>query len=97
MRILTNTIIAYGTFKINPCLEIIIEITTTENVSHNKGRILGDVHVKIHPDTINLIKFDVETKSEKDLIKIKLYRNTISDTLYLYEFKMVIFENGKPE
>ena len=39
----------------------------------------------------------METKLENYFIKIKLRRNSEPDTLDMYEFKMTLFENGKPE
>ena len=36
-------------------------------------------------------------KSESYIIKTKFYRNTTSATLDVYEFKMVILQNGETE
>ena len=40
---------------------------------------------------IQLIKTDIDTKSEKYYIKINLHRNSVSDTSDMCEFKMALF------
>ena len=46
---------------------------------------------------IPLIKEKHNGNSDKYSIKLKLSRDPTLPTLYLYEFKMPLFENGKPE
>ena len=49
------------------------------------------------PPTIPLSKENHDGKSEKYFVKIKLRRYPTSSMSELYEFKMSLFENGKPE
>ena len=66
------------------------------NVSHNK--ICHNVAVQTHAHSllIPLTKSRFDLKTERDYVKIKLHRNYMSETLDIYEFKMDLFENGKP-
>ena len=68
-----------------------------ENVSHKKtwNSEMTQAHVE-HPTT-PLIKIKHGDKSYKDFVKLKLCRDTTSDTLYLYDFKMDFFDSGNPE
>ena len=49
-----------------------------------------------HIDTpqINLIKEKHDGKSDKDVVKLKICRDTTLHTLDLYEFKLSLFDNG---
>ena len=53
--------------------------------------------VHVEPPTIPLIKGKYDGKSDKYLLKMKLRRDPTSSTADLYEFKMSLFDNGKPE
>ena len=46
---------------------------------------------------IPIIKIKNDAKPEKVTVKIKLCRDTTSEKSDLYEFKMALFESGKPE
>ena len=52
-------------------------------------------HVK--PPPIPLIQETYDGKSGKDVVKLKLRRDPTSYTSDLYESKMSLFDNGKPE
>ena len=68
-----------------------------ENVSSNKGWMNGVTHPHIETPTIPLMKETHNSKSNKYFIKLKLRRYPTSSTLDLYEFKISLFENVKPE
>ena len=55
--------------------------------------------MKVHlgPPSVPLIKIKHDDKPDKYFVKIKFHRDPMSDHLYLYEFKMSLFQNGKPE
>ena len=46
---------------------------------------------------IPLIKSNNDTKAEKDCVKIKLYKDPTLEKLNTSEFKITLFDNGKPE
>ena len=50
----------------------------------------------MEPLPIALIKLKYDVKSEKYFVKLKLCRDPTSSTLDLYEFRMSLFDNGKP-
>ena len=51
----------------------------------------------IEPTRISLIKENHNGKSDKDFVKLKMSWDPTSSTSDLYEFKMYLFQNGKPE
>ena len=68
-----------------------------KNVSHNKGWSLGINPAHVEPPLIPLIKETWNGKSDEDSVKLKFHRDPTSSTLDLYEFKMSLFDHGKPE
>ena len=56
---------------------------------------MNQVHVE--PPPIRLIKVKYYGKSDKYLVKLKLYRDNTSSAWDLYEFRMTFFYKGKPE
>ena len=46
---------------------------------------------------IPLIKIKKDEKSDKYCVKIKLHRYPTSQNLEIYEFKIAVFDNSKPE
>ena len=53
--------------------------------------------VHVEPPTIPLIKGKYDGKSDKDFVIMKLRRYPKSSMLDLYEFRMSLFDNDKPE
>ena len=53
------------------------------------------VHVEAPP--IPLIKSKKDENSDKDFVKIRLRRDTMSEILDLYDFIMALFDNINPE
>ena len=51
----------------------------------------------MEPPPISLIKSKNDEESDKDSVKIKLRRDPASAKSDLYEFKLALFDNGKPE
>ena len=51
----------------------------------------------VEPLQIILIKETYNGKSDKYFVKLKLCRDPKSITSDLYEFRMSLFDNGKPE
>ena len=51
----------------------------------------------VEPPPITLFKEKYDGKSDKYFVKQKLPRYPTLTTLDLYEFKMSLFDNGKPE
>ena len=51
----------------------------------------------MEPPSIPLLKEFHDGKSDKDFAKLKLRRDPTLSTSGLYEFKMSLFGNGKPE
>ena len=49
----------------------------------------------VEPPPIPIIKSKNGDKLDKYFVKIKLRRDTMSENLYLYEFKMALFDNGE--
>ena len=49
------------------------------------------------PPPIPLIRINNDDKSYKDFVKIELCRDTTSENLDFYEFKMALFGNGDSE
>ena len=68
-----------------------------KNVPHNKNWNAGSVQVHVGPPPIAPIKSKNDNKSDKYFVMIKLRRDPTSEKLDLYEFKMDLFDNGKPE
>ena len=66
------------------------------NVSHRNNWNLSVSEQQVDPPPTPLIKSKMYMKRERDYVKIKLHRNYMSETLDIYEFKMDLFENGKP-
>ena len=53
--------------------------------------------IHVDPPPIPLIKSKHVDKSDKDFVKLKIYRNPMSSSSEIYEFKMFLFDNGEPE
>ena len=68
-----------------------------KNFSHNNKWNLRTVQVHMETPLIPLIKSKNDEKSDKDFVKIKLRRYPMSEKLDLYDLKMSLFHNGKPE
>ena len=51
----------------------------------------------VEPPNTSLIKSNNNDKLDKDFVKLKLRKYPTSDKTDLYEFKMALFDNGKPE
>ena len=71
--------------------------STMNNVYHNKRCNTGNVKVHMYPPPIPLIKSNNNDKPEKYCVKTKLRRYPTSENYDLYELKMALFDNGKPE
>ena len=69
----------------------------TKNVSNEKKWNWGTLKVHLDPPPITLIKSKNNDKPDENPVTIKLRRDTTSEKLYLYEFKMALFDNGDPE
>ena len=67
-----------------------------KNVLHKEvwGKDTNPPHVE--PSPILLIKETRTDKSDGDYVKLILLRDTMSSTLYLYEFRMSLFDHGEP-
>ena len=70
---------------------------TIKNVSHKNNWNTGTVQVHVDPPQITLIKSKKDDKSDKYFIKVKLRRYPTSEKSDLYEFKMALSDNSKPE
>ena len=57
----------------------------------------GVTHPHVEPPPIPLIQETYDSKSDKDFVKLKLRWDPMSSTSDLYEFKIYLFDNGKPE
>ena len=68
-----------------------------KNFSSKKVWMTGRNQSHLDPPLITLIKENHDGKSDKDSLKPKLRRGHKLYTLDLYEFKISLFENGKPE
>ena len=68
-----------------------------KNVSSKKGWITGITQPQVEHPLIPLIKDNHGGKSDKYFVKLKLHRYPTSSMLDLYQFKMSLFDNGKPE
>ena len=55
------------------------------------------VQIHVEPLPITLIKNKNHTKAKKDRVKKKFCRDSTSEKSDLYELKMALFDNGKPE
>ena len=53
--------------------------------------------VHVEPPQIPLIKVEYDGRSDKDLKKLKLWRDPKSSMSGLYELNMSLFDNGDPE
>ena len=49
------------------------------------------------PPPIPLVEGKFYSNSDKNIVKMKAHRNPTSITSGLYDFRMSLFENGKPE
>ena len=67
------------------------------NVSSKKGWMTGMTQRNIGPPLIPLNKEKHDGKSDKDSVKLELHINSTPSTSDLYEFKISLFDNGKPE
>ena len=68
-----------------------------KNVSHRKKWNAEVVEQHMGPPLINLIKSKHHDNSDKISVELKLHRDSTSENVDLYEFKMALFENGKTE
>ena len=68
-----------------------------KNIYHKKSCHTGAVKTHLDPPPLHLIKSNLDSKMERDDVKVKLCRNPTLEKLYMYEFKMFLFDNGKPE
>ena len=57
----------------------------------------GMTQPHVDPPSIPLMKENHDGKSDKYFVKLKMRRDTTLPTLELYEFKMSLFDNGKPK
>ena len=64
---------------------------------HKKGWLSRTIKKHAEPPPIPLIQIKIDTKLEKDYVKIKLRINSMSEAPSLYEFKMDLFYNGEME
>ena len=64
---------------------------------YKKGWRSGEVQINMDPPFIQIIKINIDTKSQKDYVKIKFRRNPMLEKSGIYEFKMDLFDNGYPE
>ena len=55
------------------------------------------VQINVNPPNTPLIKSNIDTKLEKDNVKIKLHRSTISKASDMYEFKIAPFDDNNME
>ena len=67
------------------------------NFPNKKGWMTGMTKPHVEPPPIPLIKEKHNGKSDKYFVKLKLLRDPTLSTSDLYEFKMSLFDNGKPE
>ena len=81
----------------HPPFQINFQNTKTKNVSSKKGWMTGMNHPHVEPPPIPLIQETHDGKSDKYFVKLKLCRDPTSSTSDPYEFKMALFDNGKPE
>ena len=65
------------------------------NVFHKKIWRNGALKIHVETPPFPLIKVNTVTKSSRYCVQIKLCRDPTSEKLYLHEFKMALFENGK--
>ena len=68
-----------------------------KQVSHKNKWNTGTVQVHVGPPLIPLIKSKNDNKLDRYYDKIKFRRDKTSENSYPYEFKMTLFDNGKPE
>ena len=55
------------------------------------------MQLHVDPPPTPLIKIKHDDNSDKDFVNIKLRMDKTSEKLELYELKMALFENDKPE
>ena len=65
--------------------------------SSKKGWMTGIIQAHVEPPPIPLLKELHDGKSDKYFVKLKLRRYPTLSTSDLYEFKMSLFDNGRPE
>ena len=70
---------------------------TTNNVPHKNKWNLGVVQVHTETPHTSLIKSNHNDKADTDFVIMKVRRYPTSYKSELYEFKMALFDNGKPE
>ena len=70
---------------------------TMKKFLHNKEWNAGKVQVNIDQPQVTLIKSTKDDKPDKYFVKMIFCRDLKSEKLDLYEFKMVLFDNGEPE
>ena len=65
-----------------------------KNISQKSIFHIGTVQIHVDSPTITLIKSDLDLKMQRFCMKIKLYRNPLSEYSNMYEFKMALFYKG---
>ena len=68
-----------------------------KKILHKRKWNVGVIQVHVDPPPIHLIKIKHDDKLDRDFVNIKLRRDPTSETLDLYEFKIVLFDNSNPE
>ena len=68
-----------------------------KNVFNKKKWSAGVVQLHVDPPPTPLIKIKHDDKSDKNFVNIKLRMDKTSKKSDLYELKMALFENDKPE
>ena len=69
----------------------------TKNVLHKKIWRTGAVKIQLEPSLILIIKQNNDKKLETYSVKVKLRKDSTSETSNLYRFKMTMFDNGEPK
>ena len=68
-----------------------------KNVSLNKVWGVETNTAHVNPPPIPLVKETSTSKSEGYYVDLKLHRYPTSSTLALYDFRMYLFDHGKPK
>ena len=67
-----------------------------KNVSHRKECTASVLEQHLEPPLTPLIKSKHSDNSDKNFVKLKLYRDPTFYKSDLYEFKMALLKNGDP-
>ena len=73
------------------------EKITTNNFYHKNICFNGILQINVDPPLTPLLKNKLDLNTERDYEKNKLGRESISEKLGMYEFKMAVFQNGDLE